>query len=503
MSEGPKEKSGSRQSRRRSFVLKTPDVLRHKPFQSQQRSRTKHGSAPSRKGSSRVTSSNSKTNKWYGSGYPALRIADKKIREVRVRQEQQQAKEQSSPFRRSRSYSRGRSVYFNKDDPTIPYYRSKSVDGSRVSSAPFDPVVNEKDVIRLTYTGSVSRENSMSHTSIGSRRGSFSSRRGSGIVQKKVDSVVPHMRGSYTFDDLQTRIYQQIYKIYGEPDTDLKNKQFFLTLAQMQSEHFRMKHMKLTKSDRQFLENMFQEVKNLKKETGKILRNSEHRYSTQFEHPSPVNEKVRRLPRGRQSESFLTKLPRTREKLRLKPIRHRVPHKRGTYYGQYKNYEQYEKYSRQDFNRHSDHFQRAKEGDNPSDMLKFLQQAERLLTAYNQGLLDNSLKGFETEPNRIQEPSQPSKPAKLKPIQHQYHRQSPSEHKQIKHERTSPQKQSSSNTNAEHQPHAPVYKRPESFYDARKHLYFHNRANLVDHQLNEAKNNGSGGPRYSLSTFAK
>ena len=240
-------------------------------------------------------------------------------------------------------------MHGNGDDLRVPYYRSKSLDGSDSSLSTFDPVVNEKDIIRLTYTGSTSRRNSVSRSSQGSRRGSVSSRRGSGIVQKTVGSVVPHMRGSYTFDDLQTRIYQQIHKTYGEPDGDLKNKQFFSTLAQMQSDHFRMKRMKLNKSDRNFLEKMFEEMKNIKKETGKILKNSGKRYSTQFEQPSPVNDKLRSLPKGSQHETFLKKMPRTKENLKLRPLRRAgVPSRRELGYKYANNYDQYESYNRRD-----------------------------------------------------------------------------------------------------------------------------------------------------------
>lgn len=254
----------------------------------------------------------------------------------------------------------GHSVYFNDDDPAIPYYRSKSVESFRRKSATFGPVVNEKDVISLTYTGRLSRENTgdsrLGCTSV-SRRCSVSSRRGSGIVQKKVESVVPHMRRNYDFDDLQTRIYQQIQKIYGEPDADIKNKQFFLTLAQIQSEHVRMKHLKMSKSDRMFLEKMFEEMTNIKKETGKILRNSTTRYSTQFEYPSPVNDKVRRLPKGRQDDNFLTKMPKTRERFILKPIRHSVLTRDHRHY---KRYDQYENSNQRFHDKQIDQFQKVK-----------------------------------------------------------------------------------------------------------------------------------------------
>jgi hypothetical protein len=169
------------------------------------------------------------------------------------------------------------------------------------------------------------------------------------------------MRRSYTFDDLQTRIYQQIHKTYGEPDADLKNKQFFLTLAQMQSDHYRMKKMKLNESDRNFLEKMFEEMKYIQKETGKILQNSGKRYSTQFEQPSPVNDKLRSLPKGNQHETFLKRVPRQKEKLKLKPLRNPGVHRtRETGYRYANSYDQYENYKRRDLNKSSSHYQRAK-----------------------------------------------------------------------------------------------------------------------------------------------
>lgn len=246
----------------------------------------------------------------------------------------------------------GKSVYFDKEDPNVPYYRSKSVDYSKEFTLTFEPVVNEQNVINVTYTGRARSSNM--RASHRSRR----SRRGSGIVQKRVRSVPPHMRDEYTFNDLTTRIYQQIQKVYGEPDADEKHKQFFLTLAQIQSDHIRMKNMKITGDDRKFLEKMFSEVQNLKRETGRILRNSTKRYSTQFEQPSPVNAKLLNLPRGSREENFLKELPRSREKLRLKPLKAGYVRDRRTY--QYGGYGEYDRHSRRRTPSYMDQYQVAK-----------------------------------------------------------------------------------------------------------------------------------------------
>jgi hypothetical protein len=166
------------------------------------------------------------------------------------------------------------------------------------------------------------------------------------------------MRDEYAFDDLTTRIYQQIQKVYGEPDSDEKHKQFYLMLAQIQSDHLCMKKMKITGDDRKFLEKMFSEVQNLKRETGRILRISTKRYSTQFEQPSPVNAKLLRLPRGSREENFLKGLPRSREKLRLKPLKASHIGKRRA--NQYGGCAEYDRYSRRSTSNYMEQYQVAK-----------------------------------------------------------------------------------------------------------------------------------------------
>lgn len=199
---------------------------------------------------------------------------------------------------------------------TVPYYRSKSLDRGRSFSRSHEPITNEHDIIYLTYIGRSSRP-----TSAESRksRARSRSRRGSGIVQKKVESIPPHRRNSFTFDDLHHRIAEQIQETYGRSDVDVKQKQFFQTLALIQMEHHKMKKLNMSKSDREFLEKTFEEVKSLKSETNKMLRDANRKYESQYESPSP-NKDVRRLTNRKPLDDMFLQRQRTRGRLKLKPL---------------------------------------------------------------------------------------------------------------------------------------------------------------------------------------
>ncbi|KAH3787660.1 hypothetical protein DPMN_165787 [Dreissena polymorpha] len=225
---------------------------------------------------------------------------------------------------RSRSYNIGKSIYFEEDGLNIPNYRSKSVDRHRREIPTFTPVTNEDDIISYTYTGRESRP--MSEESVYSYLRGSTSRRKKGLVQKKVESVPPSSRLSYDFDDLQARIYQQIQKAYGQADSDVKHKQFFLSLAMMQREHNKLKHLNLSKRDRLLLEKSFDEMKSLKEETVRVLSGIEQKQvasakASARSRRSPMEQKLRGLMNRKPKEDPMLTKEKPKEKPRLKPIR--------------------------------------------------------------------------------------------------------------------------------------------------------------------------------------
>lgn len=213
-------------------------------------------------------------------------------------------------------YVSGKSVYFDESGSPVPYYRSKSVDRISSYSLTHEPIVNEHDVIYLTYVGTTSRP-----TSAESRksRARSRSRRGSGIIQKRVETVPPHRRNSFNFDELHHRINEQIHDTYGRADVDVKQKEFFQTLALIQLEHNKMKRLNMSKSDRKFLEKTFEQVKNLKSETNKVLKDANKKYESQFESQSP-NREIHRLTKRKPLDDVFLQRQRTRGRLKLKPL---------------------------------------------------------------------------------------------------------------------------------------------------------------------------------------
>ncbi|XP_052770922.1 uncharacterized protein LOC128210611 [Mya arenaria] len=226
-----------------------------------------------------------------------------------------EAKRKREKQRRSRSYSRGRGIYFEENGEQIPYYRSRSVEQGKRNSTTYRPVTNEDDIINITYTGRASRPTSRESSYSRSSR-----RRRNSLVQKKVESVRPSDRTSYDFGDLQARIYQEIQNTYGAPDSDAKHKQFFLTLAVMQKEHNNLKRLKLSSSDKALLQKSFDEMKTLKKETNSILVESKKRTSPQSR-PLSINSKLQSLMKKTPKEDYYLRRERSKERLRLKPLR--------------------------------------------------------------------------------------------------------------------------------------------------------------------------------------
>ena len=210
----------------------------------------------------------------------------------------------------------GKSVFHENSGPAVPYYRSKSVDrGREISfSSTHEPIVNEHDVIYLTYVGKSARP-----TSAESRKSRARSRRGSGIVQKTVESVPPSRRASFTFDELHYKIIDQIKDTYGRSDVDVKQQQFFQSLALIQMEHNKINRLDMSKSDRKFLEKTFEEVKSLKSETNKMLKDVNRRYETQYESPSPHKD-IPRVPNRKPLDDIYLQRQRTRGRLKLKPL---------------------------------------------------------------------------------------------------------------------------------------------------------------------------------------
>lgn len=178
------------------------------------------------------------------------------------------------------------------------------------ANATYAPVTNEVDVISFTYTGKASRPTS--NTSTYSRKGS--------LVQKRVETIKPHRRPSYDFGDLQAQTYQEILAIYGQPGADPRNRDFFLTLAMMQKEHNNLKHLRLSKTDKAMLQKSFDEMKLLKQETNKILKESEKRTSPAPRRSSLIDKKLNALQSRKPKEDYFLPRPRSKEKLRLKPI---------------------------------------------------------------------------------------------------------------------------------------------------------------------------------------
>ena len=90
------------------------------------------------------------------------------------------------------------------------------------------------------------------------------------------------------------------------------------------------------------------------------------------------------------------------------------------------------------------------------------------------------------------------RPSKLKQHQYQDTHQQSSLH--VAHHKTkSPYGQTATlqQPTTHTKPRQPVYKRPETFYDARKHINFYSRANLVNHHLNETKSTSAREARYT------
>ncbi|KAL4231713.1 hypothetical protein ACF0H5_009289 [Mactra antiquata] len=476
--------------RRKSVIPQTPDVLKHKP-RSRGRTRSRQDSnfrhalsrSNSRAGSSTGNTRSSKT--WYQGGFPALRVADKKIKAIRARQESQGYNERRTK-QRSRSYSRGRSVY--SGDNNVPYYRSRSVDRINFKTKSFVPITNEHDVINVTYTGRTSRENSSVSMTRGNSRGSVHGRRGSGIVLKKVESVVPHLRDSYEFDDLQTRIYQQIQKLYGQPDADVKHKQFFSTLDKIQADHKRINKMKISDTDKKFLDKMFQAFQQLKAETGKILKNTTRRYSQTNKQAGSLNQKLLMLPPSRKNEDFLHKLPKTKEKLKLKPLKTDSLKK-----PQFLRYRSFNKYDGYDFDRiHKDPKKEQAETKH-SDMLKFLQRAERMLTKYSEEQNAKTLKtkSVDLPPRKTSRLSSISNyrtghhsASRINRVYENRNDQAP--FGWLSPMRRTPKRLSPIDLN---RPQPPTYVRPEAFYNPRAHLYHNNRSRLLGHRLSESRRN--------------
>lgn len=178
----------------------------------------------------------------------------------------------------SHSHVRHRNFKDMNDEEKIEYFRDQlHMKPEQIRELTFHPKVTEPKLIHHAYTGIETINWSSGRIKSGKRP---KSRKFS--VYKKVTVVPPNQRKSAMLSKLQGVVYRHINKVYGSSPRDVREKQFFEKLAQVQIDDMQRRYEMLAEKERKKLESKFRQREQLRRLRNKFEEDAWRRFMTQY-----------------------------------------------------------------------------------------------------------------------------------------------------------------------------------------------------------------------------
>ncbi|XP_053407755.1 uncharacterized protein LOC123546318 isoform X3 [Mercenaria mercenaria] len=222
---------------------------------------------------------------------PSLANSDKKRREVTIVDPKYVRKNNKNvtddddvePFMHEYEFSHNQIKHHRDfrdmtDEEKIEYFRDKlHMKPEQVRELTFHPKVTEPKLIHHTYTGIETVNWTSGRIKSGKRPKSKKL-----SMYKKVSVVPPSKRKSAMLTKLQGVVYRHINKVYDSSPRDMREKQFFEKLAQIQINDMQHRYEMLAEKERKTLESKYRQREQLRRLRRKFEDDAWRRFMTQY-----------------------------------------------------------------------------------------------------------------------------------------------------------------------------------------------------------------------------
>ena len=166
------------------------------------------------------------------------------------------------------------------DEEKIAYFKQElKLRPEQIRELTFHPRVTEPKQIHRAYTGMDTVNWSQKSARLKSARRSKSR---NALVYRKVSVVPPSQRKSHMLSKLQGVVYRHINKVYGTSTKNMREKQFFERLADLQLKEYQKRYEMLAENEQRQLEMKYKQREQLRSLRKKFEDDAWRRFMTQY-----------------------------------------------------------------------------------------------------------------------------------------------------------------------------------------------------------------------------